>query len=105
RQFVEFDDGGGPALYIAGDFTTVGDMTAKRIVRFDGREWTNLRFNDEYGFNSRVDGVLVHDDGNGLAMFVAGQFTQAFGISVGRVARWDGNTWTPVGSGTSARIR
>ena len=37
-----FDDGGGPALYAGGDFTTAGGVAANRIAKWDGSSWSAL---------------------------------------------------------------
>jgi hypothetical protein len=41
----------------------------------------------------------VFDDGGGEALFAGGQFTIAGGVGASRIARWDGTSWTPLGSG------
>ena len=37
-----FDDGGGPALYAGGSFTTAGGVAANRIAKWDGSSWAAL---------------------------------------------------------------
>src|SRR5262245_27936933 len=38
-----FDDGGGPALYAGGSFTTAaGSVAASNIAKWDGRAWSAL---------------------------------------------------------------
>src|SRR5215207_4872702 len=37
--FATFDDGSGPALYAAGNFTTAGGLPANRIAKWDGSSW------------------------------------------------------------------
>ncbi|MGA1394229.1 MAG: BACON domain-containing protein, partial [Phycisphaerales bacterium] len=49
-------------------------------------------------FNS-VWAMVVFDDGTGPALYVGGSFTAAGGVSAAHVARWDGASWTPLGSG------
>src|SRR6185295_11851258 len=39
------------------------------------------------------------DDGTGTALFVGGSFSTAGGIPAQAIAKWDGSTWAPVGSG------
>jgi hypothetical protein len=41
-------------------------------------------------------------DGNNV--YVGGAFTTAGGITVNHIARWDGNTWHAMGSGTSGTV-
>ena len=42
RAQAIFDDGSGPALFVAGAFSTVGRVSARSIARFDGRDWSPL---------------------------------------------------------------
>ncbi|MFU8829855.1 MAG: hypothetical protein ACNA8P_10550, partial [Phycisphaerales bacterium] len=103
--FAMFDDGNGEALYIAGDFTQFGGQSANRIVRWSGGSWQTLNGPSGNGLNSRVEGLVVHDDGSGTALYVGGQFTLAGGTPASRIAKWDGSEWSPVGTGTGSRVR
>jgi hypothetical protein len=86
-----FDDGHGPALYVAGDFATAGGLPSTRIAKWDGANWSSL--------NGGVDGevicMAVWDDGTGAKLYVSGGMTTAGGVSVSRIAVWDGSTWSP----------
>lgn len=95
RAILEFDDGGGPALYVAGEFTHIDGMPAERIARWDGSTWSALGG----GLDARVHALGVFDDGGGPALYAAGEFTTAGGAPALRVARWDGSTWSPLGAG------
>jgi hypothetical protein len=90
-----FDDGGGPALYAGGDFTTAGGATANNIAKWKGESWSALGS----GFNGSIHALAVFDDGGGPALYAAGSFLIAGGISASSIARWDGSTWSPLGSG------
>jgi hypothetical protein len=93
-----FDDGSGsgPALYAGGIFTTAGGQSAKHIARWDGRSWSPLGS----GLNNTVEAIAVFDDGSGSgpALYAGGRFTTAGGESANRIARWDGNSWSPLDS-------
>jgi len=54
--------------------------------------------------NGPIFALAVHDDGSGPALFVGGSFTEAGGVAVNNVARWDGTQWFPLGSGTNDRV-
>jgi hypothetical protein len=43
--------------------------------------------------------LTVFDDGGGPALYAGGNFTIAGGASALRVAKWDGSSWSSVGSG------
>jgi hypothetical protein len=49
------------------------------------------------GVNSNVNAITVI----GTNVYVAGRFSSASGVSASRIARWNGNTWSAVGSGVS----
>lgn len=90
-----FDDGGGPALFAAGSFTTMGGVPALRIARWDGTTWSALGA----GLDGVVHALAAFDDGRGAALYAAGEFTLAGGLPANRVARWDGASWEPLGDG------
>src|SRR5204863_380015 len=41
------------------------------------------------------------DDGSGPALYVGGLLTVAGGVVVNRIARWNGASWSSLGSGTA----
>ena len=90
-----FDDGGGPALYAGGDFTTAGGVAANGIAKWDGSSWTALGS----GMNADVHALTVFDDGGGPALYAGGDFTTAGGVAANNIAKWDGSSWTALGSG------
>jgi len=98
NAMVEFDDGTGLALYVAGSFRTAGGIPAERIAKWDGVSWSALG-GGLTSVNSfpYVSDLAVFDDGSGPALFAAGTFAQAGGITTNGVARWDGTSWSSVG--------
>lgn len=40
-----FDDGTGPALYVAGEFTTAGSTSVSNVARWNGTEWSAVAAN------------------------------------------------------------
>ncbi len=88
-----FDDGGGPALYAGGPFSTAGGVAASKIAKWDGSNWSALGG----GVSLRVDALAVHDDGRGLALYAGGEFSR-------RVARWDGSSWETLGLGINSKV-
>lgn len=51
------------------------------------------------GMDRGVTALAVHDDGAGEALYAGGQFFTAGGAAAMRVAKWDGQSWSPLGSG------
>jgi hypothetical protein len=89
---IVFDDGSGPALYVAGGFHTAGPVTVNNIARWDGSSWSALGS----GTNGVVYALAVHDDGSGPALYAAGSFTLAGGHQAVRLAKWNGSDWSQV---------
>jgi len=96
-----YDDGSGPALYVGGWFTSAGGVIVNRIARWDGNVWSGLDGPSATGVDDDVYDLAAHDDGNGPALYAGGAFTSAGGVTVNRVARWNGSAWTGL-SGPSA---
>ncbi len=51
------------------------------------------------GLNGIVYATAVYDDGTGPALYVGGYFTVAGEVFANNIARWDGTSWSPLGSG------
>ncbi|MCH8165047.1 MAG: hypothetical protein IH889_05510, partial [Planctomycetes bacterium] len=96
---TSFDDGSGDgaALYIGGHLPTAGEVAINNIAKFEGNSWSPLGS----GLNSGVWALTGFDDGSGsgLALFAGGAFSWAGDVSVNSIAKWDGETWSPLGSG------
>ncbi|MBL0926540.1 MAG: hypothetical protein IBJ11_02665 [Phycisphaerales bacterium] len=117
NSLVSFDeDGPGPLparLFAGGSFTTGGTpaVTYNRIARWNGTIWEPLPGAAGNGLNSTVNQMAVWDeDGAGPnppRLFIGGAFTASTGgaaNSLNRIARWDGTSFTPVGTGTGALL-
>ena len=96
---VWYDDGAGPALYAAGDFTRAGGVPARGIARWNGQRWSAVGDPNAAGLDSYAAALAVHDDGTGPALYVSGQFSSAGGVPANRIARWNGHTWSALGAG------
>jgi hypothetical protein len=100
-----FDDGsgGGPALYAGGFFTTAGGVTANRIAKWNGTSWSSLGTGSANGVNNQIWALTVFDDGSGggPALYAGGDFTTAGGVTANRVAKWDGTSWSSLGTGSA----
>jgi hypothetical protein len=95
---VVFDDGTGPALYVAGSFPNAGGTPAANIAKWNGSAWSDVGG----GLDGTAYVLAVHNDGGGSALYVGGSFTTAGGVTVNRLAKWSGTTWSDVGGGMSA---
>jgi len=93
-----WDDGDGPALFIAGAFDVAGDQTVRNVARWDGTRWAALGEGVE-GTRAGAECLAVFDDGSGPALYVGGYFTLAGGQPANYIAKWDGESWAPLGEG------
>ena len=98
-SMVVWDDGTGPALFVGGDFAAAGGVVVNNIAKWDGSSWSALSGpsgTGTGGTNVAVNALAVWDDGGGPALYAAGAFTTAGGITVNRIAKWDGTSWSPL---------
>jgi hypothetical protein len=51
------------------------------------------------GYDPTVRSSAVFDDGSGPALYAAGGFARAGGTAITGIARWNGVSWSPVGTG------
>lgn len=87
-------------IVAAGEFHRVGADTVNGIIQWDGQHWQplgkGLSGSLVAAYNFRFPHqLLVWDDD----LYVVGNFTHAGDSLVNGVARWDGQTWHPVGAG------
>ncbi len=100
---AEYDAGSGPRLIAAGEFDFCDGASTNRLAAFDGTTWSAL--GDGVGtpfggdFQNMAFTAAVFDAGGGPELYVGGYFTSAGGVAASRVARWNGTSWSSVGSG------
>ena len=105
RALVSFDDGRGEALYAAGTFTAAGGIPANHIAKWDGVDWSPLSSGLEPAmFLPVVRKMTVWNDGGGPALIVCGSIAGAGGVVANNVAKWNGSTWLPLGTGTDSSV-
>src|SRR5262249_34557800 len=95
---LPFDDGGGTALYVGGDFASASSVTVHNLARWDGA-WSALDTGPDRSLSSFVESLASFDAGSGPELYAGGGFSAASGAPAGSIARWDGATWSPLGSG------
>jgi hypothetical protein len=98
---ITFDSGIGPSLYVCGAFDSIDGVPFNGIARWDGQSWHDVGGGFTYqGFPGIPSTLAVYDDGSGAALYVAGQYIDhAGGVPITRLARWNGESWSSVGSG------
>jgi hypothetical protein len=86
----------GTDLYAGGFFTTAGGVQVSNIAKWNGSTWSSLGSLDiPYNMIPGVCALAV--SGNNL--YVGGWFTNVGGMSATNIAKWDGGTWSALGSG------
>jgi hypothetical protein len=91
----------GNEVYVGGDFTEAGGVSANRVARFNTatNTWSSLGTGSSNGVSGVVNALAVV----GNEVYVGGDFTSAGGVSANRVARFNTqtNTWSSLGTGSS----
>lgn len=97
---VVTDDSGN--VFASGDFDTAGGVAARGIAKWDGKVWSSLGtgFNGD-GMQSYVHSLAVDHSNN---LYVGGRFDTIGGIAANNIAKWDGNVWTSLGTGTDLQL-
>src|SRR5262245_52633400 len=57
-----------------------------------------------FGVDETISAMAVFDDGSGDALYVAGDFTVAGDVAASNIAKWNGSSWSALGSGTNANV-
>lgn len=103
RAIASKVEGGSTVLYLGGDFTDAGPTPAMNIARFDGTDFSALGSGaGPVGPASTVYALAAYDDGQGSVLYAGGSADTYGGIASGRIARWDGSAWSPLGTGVVA---
>lgn len=99
-----YDDGSGPALYVGGSFGSAGSVFTPSLAKWKGGQWHAVT-SSSAKFNGAVYSLAVHDDvgPSGPALYAGGVFTEAPGTRTSDVARYDGQSWSPLGLGVEGR--
>jgi hypothetical protein len=80
-----YDDGTGPALFVGGQFTTAGGLTAGRLARWNG-SWSPVGTS---GVNSTVNALASFTiDPAGQSLWIGGAFDSADAKPSTSIARW-----------------
>jgi hypothetical protein len=81
-------DYAGRKVFVGGEFTRAGNVSAQNIAMWDDErsEWSSLGL----GVDALVQSILALSETD---VWVAGNFQVASGVHVRGVARWDGSNW------------
>jgi hypothetical protein len=91
----------GSTLYVAGSFSYAGQVAANNIAKWDGTRWsamgTGLTGSVLSNYASYVYALAVA----GTTLYAGGTFGLAGGSSANGIAKWNGATWSGLGTGAS----
>ena len=101
-DLTTWDDGNGDALYIAGNFMNIGGAGgASFIAKWDGTSFSSLGAPIGGAVPLIVFTSYAWDDGNGEDLYIGGRFLSVDGVPASRIARWDGTSWSALGTGVT----
>lgn len=85
-------------IFAGGTFLSAGGVPASNLARWDGMAWNPL---DAAGMNDTVNALTFFDDLSGPELYAGGRFASAGGTVISAVARWNGSSWSGLGTGLS----
>lgn len=104
RALHSFDNGGVEMLFAGGRFEDVDSSRIDLIFAWDGEHWSPLGGGlagatpETFALVSAIASTDSPELG-GPAVFATGDFVRADGEVVNGIARWDGQSWSALGSG------
>jgi alpha-tubulin suppressor-like RCC1 family protein len=79
-------------VFVGGDFTTAGGVSASYIARWNGSAWSALGT----GLSTSCYSITCDTSNN---VYIAGDFGSAGGSTVNQVAKWNGSSWSAFNAG------
>ena len=92
-------------LYAGGEFTAAGNLIVNEIGRWDGTNWSALGSGVSGAFTPGTAAIVRGLAMIGTNLYAGGSFTNASGVTVNGIARWDGINWWALGAGVDSTIR
>ena len=91
----------GSNLYAGGYFMTAAGATANSIAQWNGSSWSPLGlgihdFEDPFGL-----GTVYALAALGTNLYAGGDFAMAGDVAAANIAKWDGTSWSALGSGVN----
>jgi hypothetical protein len=90
----------GSNVYAGGVFTTAGGSAVTNIAKWDGSSWSALGLgipgSNVFLFGSPAVNALAVSGNN---LYAGGFFNTAGGIPAANIAKWNGSSWSALGSG------
>ena len=94
----------GSTVYVGGAFTQAGSVSANYIAKWNGTRWSALGSGTANGVTRSTLPLVQALAVIGTDLYVGGQFSTAGGIPALNLARWNGTSWSTVGTGPNGPI-
>ena len=93
----------GSDLYVGGVFTNAGGSPAANIAKWDGNNWSALGpgISGPFYGDNHISALAV----SGGEIYAGGSFSMAGGSPAGSIAKWNGTSWSALGSGVSGGVQ
>lgn len=88
-------------IVVGGLFTTAGGVAASNIATWDGAVWSPLGGGVGLPNGEGVGALAVLPNGD---LIVGGNFTTAGGVPANSIARWNGTSWSSLGTGVAGIV-
>jgi hypothetical protein len=88
HDLASIDDGCGPKLWVAGEFTVAGGTAARNVARWDGTGWSAVFGPERDGTDDRVFAIGDSPFGSGREVLLGGLFREAGGLPSLGLARY-----------------
>ncbi len=92
---------GGPKVFFGGGFADLAGTPAGNVGVWDGTTVTPIATTmNLVGINPLVTAMTLFDDGQGggTQLYIGGRFADVDGVATKMIARWNGSTWSAVGT-------
>jgi len=85
-------------IIAGGTFSNIGSVNANGIARWNGTSWSAIGsgLTGDFGLPGYASSLLLLPNGD---LLVSGQFTSAGGVPANNIARWNGTSWSALGTG------
>ena len=91
----------GSTVYVGGYFSYAGGTAANNVAKWDGTRWSALGTGVANSTNSTSLAYVYALAVSGTTLYAGGDFVLAGGLTANRVAKWNGTTWSALGTGSA----